>query len=124
MDGVTKLSRLAAQPQQGAGGEAASQPSQASVFQAESLRKMLVAMAQDVRVVLIKLADRLHNMRTLDALLPDQRHRISLETRDIYAPLAHRLGIDSIESELNDLAFTFTWNLRGIGALRTWWRRG
>ena len=105
VDGVTKLSRLAAQPQQGAAGEAASQPSHASVFQAESLRKMLVAMAQDVRVVLIKLADRLHNMRTLDALLPDQRHRISLETRDIYAPLAHRLGIDSIESELNDLAF-------------------
>ena len=58
VDGVTKLSRLAAQPQQGAGGEAAAQPSHASVFQAESLRKMLVAMAQDVRVVLIKLADR------------------------------------------------------------------
>ena len=106
VDGVTKLSRLAAQPQQGAGGEAAAQPSHASVFQAESLRKMLVAMAQDVRVVLIKLADRLHNMRTLDALLPEQRNRISLETRDIFAPLAHRLGIDSIESELNDLSFT------------------
>ena len=105
VDGVTKLSRLAAQPQQGAGGEAAAQPSHASVFQAESLRKMLVAMAQDVRVVLIKLADRLHNMRTLDSLLPEQRHRISLETRDIFAPLAHRLGIDSIESELNDLSF-------------------
>ncbi len=105
VDGVTKLSRLAAQPQQGAGGEAAALPSQASVYQAESLRKMLLAMAQDVRVVLIKLADRLHNMRTLDALAPDRRHRIALETRDIYAPLAHRLGIDSIESELNDLAF-------------------
>ena len=105
VDGVTKLSRLAAQPQQGAAGEAAAQPSHASVFQAESLRKMLVAMAQDVRVVLIKLADRLHNMRTLDSLLPEQRHRISLETRDIFAPLAHRLGIDSIESELNDLSF-------------------
>ncbi len=93
VDGVTKLSRLAAQP------------ANASVYQAESLRKMLLAMAQDVRVVLIKLADRLHNMRTLDALAPEQRHRISLETRDIYAPLAHRLGIDSIESELHDLAF-------------------
>ncbi len=105
VDGVTKLSRLAAQPQQGAGGEAAALPSQASVYQAESLRKMFLAMAQDVRVVLIKLADRLHNMRTLDALTPDRRHRIALETRDIYAPLAHRLGIDSIESELNDLSF-------------------
>ncbi len=105
VDGVTKLSRLAAQPQQGAGGEAAALPSHASVYQAESLRKMFLAMAQDVRVVLIKLADRLHNMRTLDALTPDRRHRIALETRDIYAPLAHRLGIDSIESELNDLAF-------------------
>ncbi len=105
VDGVTKLSRLAAQPQQGAGGEAAALPSHASVYQAESLRKMLLAMAQDVRVVLVKLADRLHNMRTLDPLAPDRRHRIALETRDIYAPLAHRLGIDSIESELNDLAF-------------------
>ncbi len=105
VDGVTKLSRLAAQPQQSTGGEAAAQASHASVYQAESLRKMFLAMAQDVRVVLIKLADRLHNMRTLDALPPAHRHRIALETRDIYAPLAHRLGIDSIESELNDLAF-------------------
>ena len=107
VDGVTKLSRLAAQPTRSAGGEAAAQPSQASVYQAESLRKMFLAMAQDVRVVLIKLADRLHNMRTLDALAPDRRHRIALETRDIYAPLAHRLGIDSIESELNDLSFFY-----------------
>ena len=98
VDGVTKLSQLSGQPQQDVA-------QQAGLRQAESLRKMLLAMAQDVRVVLIKLADRLHNMRTLDALLPDQRRRISLETRDIYAPLAHRLGIDSIESELNDLAF-------------------
>lgn len=105
VDGVTKLSRFAAQPQQSTGGEAAAQPSHASVYQAESLRKMFLAMAQDVRVVLIKLADRLHNMRTLDALPPAHRHRIALETRDIYAPLAHRLGIDSIEPELNDLAF-------------------
>ena len=98
VDGVTKLSQLSGQPQQDGA-------QQAGLRQAESLRKMLLAMAQDVRVVLVKLADRLHNMRTLDALLPDQRRRISLETRDIYAPLAHRLGIDSIESELNDLAF-------------------
>ncbi len=104
VDGVTKLSRLSGQTRQDANG-AAAQPEQASGFQAESLRKMLLAMAQDVRVVLIKLADRLHNMRTLDALSSDQRYRISVETRDIYAPLAHRLGIDSIESELNDLAF-------------------
>ena len=106
VDGVTKLSRLATQPTKGDGAEAqAPQSAQASVYQAESLRKMFLAMAQDVRVVLIKLADRLHNMRTLGALSPDKRHRIALETRDIYAPLAHRLGMDSMESELNDLAF-------------------
>lgn len=72
---------------------------------AESLRKMLLAMAQDIRVMVIKLADRLHNMRTLDALAPDRRTRIANETLDVYAPLAARLGIWQVKWQLEDLAF-------------------
>jgi len=73
--------------------------------QAENIRKMVLAMVTDVRIVLIKLADRLHNMRTMQYLKPDKRERISQETLDIYAPIAHRLGMGKMRSELEDLAF-------------------
>ena len=75
--------------------------------QAENLRKMMLAMVDDIRVVLIKLADRLHNMRTLEHLQPDRQRKIAEETLEIYAPIAHRLGMGKIRGELEDLGFRF-----------------
>jgi GTP diphosphokinase / guanosine-3',5'-bis(diphosphate) 3'-diphosphatase len=90
VDGVTKIGKLAF--------------SSREERQAENFRKMLVAMARDLRVLMIKLADRLHNMRTLDYLSPDRAKKIAQETLDIYAPLAHRLGMAKVKAELEDLA--------------------
>ena len=93
VEGVTKISRLdLVSPE---------------VRQVESVRKMLLAMVTDVRVVLVKLADRLHNMRTLSFLPPEKQERIARETLDIYAPIAHRLGMGAIRGDLEDLAFSY-----------------
>jgi guanosine-3',5'-bis(diphosphate) 3'-pyrophosphohydrolase len=102
VEGVTKL-RLKTAPDLSERQKAAAKQASA----AESLRKMLLAMANDVRVIIIKLADRLHNMQTLSSLSPEKQHRIARETLDIYAPLAARLGIWQLKWQLEDLAFKY-----------------
>jgi guanosine-3',5'-bis(diphosphate) 3'-pyrophosphohydrolase len=98
VDGLSKLEKIEFQSQIEA--------------QAENFRKMLLAMARDVRVILIKLADRLHNMRTLDVMLPEKKHRIARETMEVYVPIAHRLGLNNIYRELQDLSFSHLYPLR------------
>src|SRR5215217_6685302 len=98
VDGLSKLEKIEFQSQIEA--------------QAENFRKMLLAMARDVRVILIKLADRLHNMRTLDAMSPEKKRRIARETMEVYVPIAHRLGLNNIYRELQDLSFAHLYPLR------------
>jgi len=98
VDGVSKLDRIEFQS--------------AADAQAENFRKMLLAMARDVRVILIKLADRLHNMRTLGAVSPAKRRRVARETMEIYAPIANRLGLNTVYHELQELAFSHMYPLR------------
>ncbi|WP_194721563.1 RelA/SpoT family protein [Noviherbaspirillum malthae] len=98
VDGLSKLDKIEFQSQIEA--------------QAENFRKMLLAMARDVRVILVKLADRLHNMRTLGVMIPEKKRRIARETMEVYVPIAHRLGLNNIYRELQDLAFSHLYPVR------------
>lgn len=101
VDGVTKLEKI---PLSGSNGE---QSDAKLEMQAENLRKMFLAMAKDIRVIMIKLADRLHNMRTLKYKTPESQQRIAKETLEIYCPIAQRLGISKLKIELDDLSLKY-----------------
>lgn len=102
VEGETKLSKISKR-----GGREAEVPAEGRDMQAENLRQMLIAMLEDPRVIFVKLADRLHNMRTLDSMPPHKQRNISGETMEVFAPLAHRLGIGQIKWELEDLSFRY-----------------
>ena len=93
VNGVTKISKIAYTSRE--------------ERQAENVRKMLMAMSDDIRVIIIKLADRLHNMRTIDCMREQKRRDIALETMDVFAPIAHRLGIKAIKDEMEDLSLQY-----------------
>jgi len=98
VDGVSKLNKITF--------------SSRAEAQAENFQKMAMAMAKDLRVILVKIADRLHNMRTLDVLAPDKRRRIARETLDIYAPIANRLGMNNVRVEFEELGFSALYPMR------------
>ena len=105
VDGVSKLDKL--------------QTSSRKEAQAENLQKMILAMAKDIRVIIVKLADRLHNMRTIHFLDRDKQIRISKETLEIYAPIAHRIGMNNVYRELEDIAFQTIYPTRALRLGRT-----
>jgi guanosine-3',5'-bis(diphosphate) 3'-pyrophosphohydrolase len=109
VDGVSKLSKIFASRDEA---------------QAENFQKMAMAMAKDIRVILVKLADRLHNMRTIGVMSAAQRRRIAKETLDFYAPIANRLGIHTLKSELEDLGFKALYPLRADRFIAQFYRLG